>query len=118
MADLPPAFEAAFESGDPQTVFDALMPVMCEGVNAQRCFLYLRDDTTKRGGTVASWSVDPQWPDMRRAFEPEMEDLYIVGPDDGSRRRATRRHSSSRTSRPQDPRCSTWSSRRTSCTAR
>ena len=80
MADLPPAIEAAFEHDDPQDVFDALMPVMGEAVNAQRCFLYLRDDTTKRGGTVASWSADPQWPDMRRPFEPEMEDLYTADP--------------------------------------
>jgi GAF domain-containing protein len=80
MADLPPAIEAAFEHDDAQDVFDALMPVLCDALGAQRCFLYLRDGSTSRGGTVASWSADPQWPDMRRPFEPEIDDLFTVDP--------------------------------------
>jgi GAF domain-containing protein len=80
MADLPPAIEAAFGHDDAQEVFDALMPVLGSALSADRCFLYLRDGSTGRGGTVASWSADPQWPDMRRAFEPEMADLMTIDP--------------------------------------
>jgi GAF domain-containing protein len=80
MADLPPAIEAAFDLDDAQEVFDALMPALCAVLSADRCFLYLRDDSTRRGGTVASWSADERWPDMRRAFEPELDDLFTIDP--------------------------------------
>ncbi len=80
MADLPPEIEAAFESDDPQEVFDALMEPLCLALSADRCFLYLRDGSTKRGGTVASWSVSDEFRDMRRPFEPEIDDLFTVDP--------------------------------------
>jgi GAF domain-containing protein len=80
MADLPPAIEAVFELDDPQEVFDALMPVLCVALSADRCFLYLRDRATGRGGMVASWSADAQWPDMRRPFEAEIDDLFTIDP--------------------------------------
>jgi GAF domain-containing protein len=80
MADLPPAIEAAFESDDAQVVFDALMPVLCTALSADRCFLYLRDGSTRRGGTVASWSRDERFPDARRPFEPEIDDLFTIDP--------------------------------------
>jgi GAF domain-containing protein len=80
MADLPPAIEAAFACEDPQAVFDALMPVLGSALSADRCFLYLRDGSTGRGGTVACWSADARWPDMRRPFEPEMADLMTIDP--------------------------------------
>ncbi len=80
MADLPPGIEAAFEQDDPEAVFDALMPEVCTALHAGRCFLYLRDPSSGRGGTVASWSVDARGADMRRPFEPEPEDLFTVDP--------------------------------------
>jgi GAF domain-containing protein len=80
MADLPPEIEAAFESDDAQAVFDALMPVLTVALDADRCFLYLRDAKTSRGGTVACWSADERWPDMTRPFEPEIEDLFTIDP--------------------------------------
>jgi GAF domain-containing protein len=80
MADLPVEIEAAFESEDAQEVFDALMPALCATLSADRCFLYLRDGSSGRGGTVASWSADERWPDMRRPFEPEIDDLFTIDP--------------------------------------
>ncbi len=80
MADQPLAIEAAFELDDAQAVFDALMPPLCVALGADRCFLYLRDPATGRGGTVASWSVDAKWPDARSAFSPEPEDLFTLDP--------------------------------------
>jgi GAF domain-containing protein len=80
MADLPPEIEAAFEADDAQAVFDALMPPLTVALAADRCFLYLRDPATGRGGTVACWSSNEQWPDMRGPFEPEMEDLFTIDP--------------------------------------
>jgi GAF domain-containing protein len=80
MADLPPEIEAAFEQDDAPSVFDALMPPLCVALAADRCFLYLRDGSTGRGGTVASWSVDGKWPDARRPFEPEPADLFTIDP--------------------------------------
>jgi GAF domain-containing protein len=80
MADLPPAIEAAFESDDAEAVFDAVMPVLCDALSADRCFLYLRDGMTGRGGTVASWSADARGEDMRRPFAPEIDDLFAVDP--------------------------------------
>jgi GAF domain-containing protein len=80
MADLPPEIEAAFESDEPQTVFDALMEPLCLALSADRCFLYLRDGSTKRGGTVASWSRSDEFADMRRPFEAEPDDLFTLDP--------------------------------------
>lgn len=80
MADLPPAIEAVFELDEPEAMFDALMPVLCVALAADRCFLYLRDASTGRGGTVASWSASEEWPDMRGPFEPEIEDLFTIDP--------------------------------------
>jgi GAF domain-containing protein len=80
MADLPPAIEAAFELDDAEAVFDAVMPVLCDALSADRCFLYLRDGTTGRGGTVASWSADARGADMRRPFAPEIDDLFAIDP--------------------------------------
>jgi GAF domain-containing protein len=80
MADLPPEIEAAFESDDPQTVFDALMPVVGAALSAERCFLYLRDGSTNRGATVATWSADGKWPDRRGPFEQEPDDLFVLDP--------------------------------------
>jgi GAF domain-containing protein len=80
MADLPPEIEAAFEHDDAQEVFDALMPVLCDALSADRCFLYLRDPTTARGGTVACWSPESRWPDVRGPFEPESDDHFTIDP--------------------------------------
>jgi GAF domain-containing protein len=80
MADLPPAIEAAFELDDAEAVFDAVMPVLCDALSADRCFLYLRDGKTGRGGTVASWSADERGADMRRPFAPEIDDLFVIDP--------------------------------------
>lgn len=78
--DLPPEIDAAFEHGDPQAVFDALMEPLTRALAADRCFLYLRDGARGRGGTVACWSDGDAWPDMRRPFEPEIDDLFTVDP--------------------------------------
>jgi len=80
MADLPPEIEATFELDDPQEVFDALMPSSCTALSVDRCFLYLRDGATKRGGTIASWSMSDEFRDMRGPFQPEIDDLFTVDP--------------------------------------
>lgn len=103
MADLPPEIEAAFEPDDLQEVFDALMPSLCKALSADRCFLYLRDGATKRGGTIASWSMSEDFADMRWPLQPEIDDLFTVDPMMASRRASPRR-SSSTTWRPPDRR--------------
>lgn len=80
MAELPPDIEAAFAFDDPQDVFDALMPVLTKALDADRCFLYLRDPATSRGGTLACWSADPEYPDMRGSFDAEIPDLFTEDP--------------------------------------
>jgi GAF domain-containing protein len=78
--DLPSDIEAAFAHDDATATFDALMPAYCSAVAADRCFLYLRDASTGRGGTVACWSEDGRWPDMRGEFVPEPADLFTLDP--------------------------------------
>ena len=75
--------------------------VITRPLAADRCFLYLHGHATARGGTVASYSIDPQWPDMRRPFEPDIVDLFEIDPM--GMPAGIRRRSSSTTSRPPDP---------------
>jgi GAF domain-containing protein len=80
MPALPPVIEAAFALEAPQDVLDALMPAYCEVLNADRCFIYVRDPATQTGSVVSSWSADPQWDDKHRPWAAEPDDLFTFDP--------------------------------------
>jgi len=63
--DLPEVLEIVFASNDePDAVFSALLPALCEVLKCDRCFLYLRDPHTSIGRTPYCWLRSPQYPDV------------------------------------------------------
>jgi GAF domain-containing protein len=80
MDDSHPEIWRAFDGGPADEVFASLMPAMVEALDCDRCFLYLRDPRTRRGGTVACASREDRWPDLRRPFEDEPDDLPTLDP--------------------------------------
>src|SRR5262245_61755334 len=80
MTDLPSSITDAFALGDPPAVLDALMPALCDALPADRCFVYVRDPSTRRGSVVASYSADPQWADKHRPWAVEADDLFTFDP--------------------------------------
>ena len=51
-------------SSEPDAVFSALLPALCEVLQCDRCFLYLRNPHTSIGRTPYCWLRSPQYPDV------------------------------------------------------
>jgi GAF domain-containing protein len=72
---LPEVLEKIFAtSREPDAVFSALLPALCEVLKCDRCFLYLRNPHTRIGRTPYCWLRSPQYPDVSTAEwvkEPE-----------------------------------------------
>ena len=72
---LPAVLEKILVSdSEPDTVFSALLPALCEVLQCDRCFLYLRDPQTNIGKIAYCWLRSPQYPDETDAEwvkEPE-----------------------------------------------
>lgn len=51
-------------SSESDAVFSALLPALCEVLQCDRCFLYLRNPHTSIGRTPYCWLRSPQYPDV------------------------------------------------------
>ncbi|MBD1850453.1 GAF domain-containing protein [Leptolyngbya sp. FACHB-711] len=70
---LPNAILRAFAEPEPEAVFVALLPALCEVLNVDRCFLLLRNPDT-RIHRVICWRRDPNLPDTSTdGWQPEDE---------------------------------------------
>ncbi len=74
---LPEVLEQVFATNsEPDAVFSALLPVLCEVLQCDRCFLYLRNPHNNIGRTPYCWLRSPQYPDVSTAeWEKEPESL-------------------------------------------
>jgi len=75
MQKLPDALDNVLvNTSDPDAVFSALLPVLCEVLECDRCFLYLRNPHTNVGHTPYCWRRNPAVPDVTSKelkIEPE-----------------------------------------------
>ncbi len=75
MQRLPDALDNVLvNTSDPDAVFSALLPVLCEVLQCDRCFLYLRNPNTNVGHTPYCWRRNPAVPDVTSKelkIEPE-----------------------------------------------
>lgn len=63
--DLPKIISQVFaDNSEPNAVFSALLPGLCEVLKCDRCFLYLRDPYTRTGRTPYCWLRSDQYPDV------------------------------------------------------
>lgn len=73
--DFPPSIAQVFtEAQTPEALFSALMPVLGESLDCDRCFLYLRDPQTRMGRVPFCWFRDASIPkvyDKQWKVEPE-----------------------------------------------
>jgi GAF domain-containing protein len=61
---------------EPDLVFSKLLPALCEVLECDRTFLYLRDPHTKMGRTPYCWRRNPECPDVSTAeWEKEPDSL-------------------------------------------
>jgi hypothetical protein len=69
---LPPELEAVFAThSEPEAVFVALLPQICEVLQTDRCFLQVRQPE-KRLYRIFCWRRSPQFPDLATAtWQPE-----------------------------------------------
>lgn len=66
---------------EPNAVFSALLPALCEVLKCDRCFLYLRDPHTRTGKTPYCWLRSPQYPDVStKTWEKEPSSLAEEDP--------------------------------------
>lgn len=62
---LPVQLETIFASlHEPDAIFTALMPALCEALRCDRCFLYLRKPETHQGRITHCYRTDPKWADL------------------------------------------------------
>ncbi len=65
MQKLPEALEnVLMNTSDPDAVFSDLLPVLCDVLQCDRCFLYLRNPDTNAGHTPYCWRRNPAVPDV------------------------------------------------------
>lgn len=58
---------------DPNVLFTALMPALCEALQCDRCFLYLRNPTTNRGTITHCYSRCSEFADLTGSTFTEAE---------------------------------------------
>ncbi|MDX2214848.1 MAG: GAF domain-containing protein [Oculatellaceae cyanobacterium bins.114] len=80
MTQLPPELQVVFDqSQEPEAVFSGVLPPLCEVLECDRCFLMLRNPSTRIGKVAYCWRRKPEVPDMtdyqwRQEDEWEKED--------------------------------------------
>ncbi|MBD2459541.1 GAF domain-containing protein [Oscillatoria sp. FACHB-1407] len=80
MSQLPSALQVVFDQHHkPDAIFSALLPPLCEVLQCDRCFLMLRNPSTRIGKVAYCWRRKPDVPDMteyqwRQEDEWEKED--------------------------------------------
>jgi GAF domain-containing protein len=74
---LPEVLENVFAThSEPDALFSALLPALCEVLQCDRCFLYLREPHSKKGRTAYCYLRSPQYPDVSTAeWEKEPDEL-------------------------------------------
>lgn len=82
MHSLPDSLETVLSTNhEPDAVFSALLPALCDVLQCDRCFLYLRNPYTKIGKVAYCWRRNPDVPDVRQDdFQPEPETLVQEDP--------------------------------------
>lgn len=80
--NFPEVLENIFQTNqEPDAVFSALLPNLCEVLKCDRCFLYLRDPHTCIGRTPYCWLRNPQYPDVStKTWEKEPSSLSEEDP--------------------------------------
>jgi GAF domain-containing protein len=81
-SSLPPSLQAVFDGySQPDGILAALLPPLCEILQCDRCFLYLRNPQTKVGKVAFCWRRNLEVPDVYDAdWKPEPEDLTDQDP--------------------------------------
>ena len=65
MQNLPETLEKIFtNNSEPDAIFSALLPVLCDVLQSDRCFLYLRNPHNSSGKTPYCWRRSPDVPDV------------------------------------------------------
>lgn len=79
---LPPSLEAVLQGyGDPYAIFPALLPPLCEVLQTDRCFLYLRNPETRVCKTAYCYRRKPDAPDVTDSeWRTEPDDLTDEDP--------------------------------------
>lgn len=73
--------EKILSNGEPNAVFAALLPVLGEMLQCDRCFLYLRCPYTNVGKVVYCWRRSSQYPDIAvTEWTKEPESLTLEDP--------------------------------------
>jgi GAF domain-containing protein len=73
--------EILADSNEPDVVFSALMPALCDVLQCDRCFLYLRNPQTRMGKVVYCWRRNPEFPDVSDSeWKEEPESLALQDP--------------------------------------
>lgn len=61
---LPAPLETVFDQqAEPEALFQALLPVVCQVLQADRCFLHLRNPATRIHRNIC-WRTRPDLPDV------------------------------------------------------
>lgn len=67
-SNLPVQLETIFATmQEPDAIFAALMPALCETLECDRCFLYLRLPETNQGRITHCYRINPKWADLTDA---------------------------------------------------
>jgi GAF domain-containing protein len=75
------AFAQQFnEITDPDTLFRKLMPALCQMLDCDRCFLYLRDPVRRQGQITHCYSRSSNFPDLTGSTSIEADDIETVDP--------------------------------------
>jgi GAF domain-containing protein len=86
MQALPDSLEKIFiNCSEPDAVLSALLPALCEELQCDRCFLYLRNPKNNIGKTAYCWCRNPNVPnvghdDLRKESEslPQEDPLFAA----------------------------------------
>lgn len=73
------------EDNEPDAVFTALMPALCEVLQCASCFLYLRNPQTCVGKITHCWVQDSKWQDLTGSDWVEETELVEKDPRNGDR---------------------------------
>ncbi|HEY9630686.1 MAG TPA: GAF domain-containing protein [Coleofasciculaceae cyanobacterium] len=79
-ATLPIAISAIFAEGTPDQICAALMPALCQLLECDRCFLYLRQPQTGQGRITHCYSRSPEFPNLVGATWIEEGDVAAKDP--------------------------------------
>ncbi|WP_315874613.1 GAF domain-containing protein [Thermocoleostomius sinensis] len=70
---LPPVLEQSFAHSNPEAIFVALLPAVCEVLQTDRCFLEVRNPQTRLHRNIC-WRRSPDLPDTStEGWQPEQE---------------------------------------------